>query len=79
MGRWHQIVEEALCHQLATLIIGKFLEQCGPDTMCNAAKGHAADNRRVDHRAAIMPNGVGSDFRFADNWIKCHKHQMKFK
>ena len=47
--------------------------------MGDAAIGHAADNRRIDHCAAIMADGVGMNFRLADNRIKRHQHQMKFK
>ena len=57
-----KVIGHGAGERLAGLVVGDFLEQRGADALHDAAADLAFDEHRVDHRAAILGDGVIEQF-----------------
>jgi hypothetical protein len=79
MGRRKQIVHEGLGDHLALVVIDEFFHEGRPDAVSDATKGHAADDVRVDHCAAVVTYDVAANLGFAEPWIDDQQHNMELE
>ena len=66
LGRGRQeVVDERRRQRVAGVVVDEVLEQHAADALHDAAEDLALDDRRVDHRAAVLRDDVAQDLRHA--------------
>src|SRR5215813_7464687 len=77
--RRQQIIHQALCDALTLRVISELLIERRPDTVGDAAYGHAAYDFWIDHGAAIMADEVPLNLRLSEIRIDHHEQEVKLE
>ena len=74
LGRaWHQVVDQRPRDGVALVVVDVFLEQRDPDALRHAAVNLALDDRRVDHRPAVVDDHIALDLDVAGGLVHGHR------